>query len=377
MRKTYFLFLVTGLIAGCGYSGAQNTPTTVETAAGASNEAQQPAKAHNQTVSWERLVMHSLKEGQGQVLIEMPFPASWKLIGTVKRGEPSIVGPNHIQVVDFPVQMFLYTGNPRMQQTYTQAGQRLRSMPGVERLVQEDWVPWGKSQGLEFIRQYELPEVTKIDKWYNDQLYKAVPMQTEVKAIGIDWKHSSSGHSYFIIMHLTASTTSELQTWSYYGNGLRAEDAVFDRAKKQYIFGLANAHYNSGPILAYNRSEAEKAGRSWAEFETRLARNRAAFEASQREFVNRSSAINESIMKGFNERNTASDISQERFLDTVNERENRVNASTGQRFKVDSGPNQYWVNAEGQYISTPNAQYDPNLDSKLNHHNWDQLKPAD
>ena len=40
------------------------------------------------------------------------------------------------------------------------------------------------------------------------------------------------------------------------------------------------------PIAEYNRMEAEKAGRCWAEHIARMARNQADFEARQRDFVN-------------------------------------------------------------------------------------------
>ena len=82
-------------------------------------------------------------------------------------------------------------------------------------------------------------------------------------------------------------------------------------------------------------------------------------------------------MKGWNERNAASDKAHEAFVDTITERQNMVNPSTGQRIKVESTPNHYWVNGNGQFISVANPQYDPNLDKELNHHDWDKLQKAD
>jgi hypothetical protein len=108
-----------------------------------------------------------------------------------------------------------------------------------------------------------------------------------------------------------------------------------------------------------------------------MAKNQAAFEASQREHVNRSNAINDTIMKGWRERNAANDIAHERFIDTINEKSNVVDPSTGQRFKVASGSNHYWMNSDGKYISTDKAAYDPNSDEAFNRQNWQKLENAD
>ncbi len=106
-------------------------------------------------------------------------------------------------------------------------------------------------------------------------------------------------------MHVIVSETAELQNWYYFSTGLQANKTAFEGARKQLIFSLANTHYPLEPIMEYNQREAEKAGKSWAAFNQRLAQNQANFEASQRAHVNRTNAINDAIMSGWRERNTA------------------------------------------------------------------------
>lgn len=320
--------------------------------------------------------MHPFRDAQGTITVEMPFPSTWKIQSSHQPGEPTIVGPNGIKVIDFPGQNFLYTSNPRMQQAYYQGGQPLRSMPGVELLIQQDIAPWCAGQGLEFVRHYEVPEVSRIDQWYNEQMYRPVPMRTDIKAIGTEWKHSS-GKPYFILMHLVVGISGELQTWYYSCTGLQAEKEHFEAARKRLIFGLANAHYNPQPIMAFNRLEAEKAGRSWDEHNKRMALNQANFEASQRAFVNRANAVNDAIMQGWRDRNAASDRGQEQFIDTITERSKVVDPSTGKQYKVQSGSNQYWMNHNGEYFGTTDSNYNPNLDETMNKENWRELKTVD
>lgn len=229
---------------------------------------------------------------------------------------------------------------------------------------------------MKFVRQYEIPEITKIDRWYNDQLFKAVPMRMQIQAIGSEWE-TAKGDRYFIVTHLSSADGGTMQNWSYYSTGIQAEKSHFDTAKKQLIFALANARYNLQQIMAYNQMEAQKAGQSWAAHNQRMAQNQANFEASQRAFVNRSTAAHDSLMNNWREQNAASDKRQEQFVDTITERTKVVDPSSGQQYKVESGYNHYWMNADGKYLSSDKPDYDPNLDKALNNQKWQELKKTD
>jgi hypothetical protein len=309
--------------------------------------------------------MFELKDGSGNVAASMPVPSTWKF------GSEGITGPNGIVVKDFPLRSFMDNYNPSLQQAYAQTN--LRSMPGIDRLIREDFIPWGNTKQLQYVRHYEIPEISKIDKWYSDQLYKAMPSRSDVRAYGIEWK-KENGDPYFTLVHLNVSTSDAMQNWYYLFSGLDADRDHFDAAKKQYIFSLANTRYNLEPIAEYNRKEMQRVGANWQAFNQRMARNQAAFEAQQRAFVNKSEAVNEAIMRGWKERNAASDREQEQRIDRIYERTNVQSTETGKLYKVDEGYNQYWMNRDGEYIGTQMQGYDPNLDENLNEMKWEELK---
>lgn len=325
---------------------------------------------------WERLTMQPFTDSQGMVFVELPLPSSWKVVRNPRQGEPTITGPSGTKVFDFPLRSFTHVNDPRLLQSYQNTGRPLRRMPGIAALIQQDLVPFFGNMGLRFIRHYEIPELSKIDQWYNDQLFKAVPGTNKCTAVGSDWENAA-GEPHFLVTHLMVGDTAQMHLWSYWSSGLQADKAHFPTAKKQLVFSLANARYNPQKIAAFNQSEAQKAGKSLAEFNQRMAANQAAFEAHQRAHVNRSNAINDAIMSGWRERNAASDKAHERFIDTINEKTNVVDPSTGQRYKVDSGSNHYWMNSDGKYISTDKPAYDPNLDENLNRENWQKLQNAE
>jgi hypothetical protein len=380
MTLKYFLIFTTIILASCnntsnGQQGADKTEIAENgNGVGEIGGSGQTNGEPKGTGNWEKLEMRQFKDNKGNVLVEMPFPSGWETPAAVSGG-PSITGPNGVKVTDFPFKSFTYVSDPQMQQIYYQSGQQLRPWPGLDEVVQQDIKQWGESRGLQFVSYKEYPEVAKVDQWYSDQLYKAVPTQTKTIAVGSDWK-TSDGQPYFLLTHINIGNSDGMQNWYYFSAGLEAESAAFEKAKNQYLFSLANAHYALEPIMAYNENEAQKAGQSWAAFNKRMAQNQANFEATQRAHVNKSNAINESIMNNWRANNASSDKQQEQFINTINE-QTKVSDASGNQYKVASHSNHYWMNNDGKYIGTDRQDYNPNLDENMNNQNWQELKKTD
>lgn len=365
------LLFLAAVCSGCNQTQPAGTANSEDDLV-ASDKAPAETKKEAASKFWERLEMRPIYDNSGAVAAHIPIPATWDMPQSKAVGAATFSGPNGLQITDFPAESFTYVTDPYLQQSYYQAGVAMRSMPGVEQIIEQDLIPKCKQRGYTFVSYAEVPEVSKIDRWYNDQLYKAVPTQSEVAAIGIEWK-DGDGNPYFVLMHLFVSSTAQMQNWYYFCTDLKVEKESYSKAKKQLLFALANIRYALEPIAEYNRKEAEKAGRSWAAHNQRMAQNQARFEAQQRAFINKSNAINDAIMSGWRAQNQASDKAHEQFIDVITERTNVVNNVTGKTYKVDAGYNNYWMNADGEYISTDQHDYNPNLDDNMNNQNWQQL----
>ncbi len=132
---------------------------------------------------WKKIEIKKIGDGKGNIASLIPMPSSWNL----QAG--GITGPRGLKVSDFPVQSFMTNFNPNLQYAYSQGGQQMRQMPGIDHLVQEDFIPWANNNGLTYVKHYEIPEVSKIDKWYSEQLFKAMPSRSDVVAFGMTGKH--------------------------------------------------------------------------------------------------------------------------------------------------------------------------------------------
>lgn len=374
MRINILLLATTLTLTISGCNGSDSKQSGNGTAAASTGNGSTTGNTGNSSSSksggyWQKMVMHELKDANGMIAATVPLPASWKL----NVNGASMVGPNNIKVTDFAPKSFMMNYDQSIQYAYTQSGQQMRAMPPIDQLIQEDIVPAAAKRGLQYVKHYELPEISKMDKWYSDQLFKAMPMQSYVKAYGSEWK-DKNGKLSFILTHVNSGKSQTMETWYYMNSLLEADASVFETAKKQFIFALANTRYNLEPIMAYNKKEAERCGQSWAAFNKKMAANQAAFEAQQIAHVNKSNAINDAIMGNWKANNAASDKNQEQFVDYIYENENVQNTETGKTYKVQQGANQYWMNNDGEYIGTKSNTYNPNQDENMNEKKWQELK---
>ncbi|MCO5233925.1 MAG: hypothetical protein LC105_11025 [Chitinophagales bacterium] len=373
--KTYIVIFVTFLfINACNLNdsnGQHSSNTKGTTQASTQHQNQDKPTSNNGKDYWQALKMFEIKDKNGVVFKTFPYPADW----VFPEKDYAIRGPGNFRMKNFPLQSYIKNLDPYNEYYYAQMPQR--TFPGISQLVQEDIFPWAQNNGFKIVRQYELTEASKIEAWYDNQLFKVNPADARGNTFivyGVDLE-SQNGEKAMMVLHLSVMQIMGVQRWNYYIDFLQADKNVFEQVKKQYIFGLEHAWYNPEPIMAYNREEMQRVNQNWAAFNQRMAANQKAFEASQRDHVNRTNAINDAIMSGYKSSSESSDRMQEQRIDAIYERGVVQNPETGQISKLDNGYgyNRYWVNGDGNYIATESQLYNPNLDDNLNQKNWQEL----
>jgi hypothetical protein len=80
-------------------------------------------------------------------------------------------------------------------------------------------------------------------------------------------------------------------------------------------------------------------------------------------------------MKGLRESSNQRDRNHRQYMNTLNEEETVTNPYDGQQYQIDSGANQTWMNADGEYIPSDDAFYDPNADYDTRYQNWQEVQP--
>jgi hypothetical protein len=112
-----------------------------------------------------------------------------------------------------------------------------------------------------------------------------------------------------------------------------------------------------------------------AAFQNRMRDNQRNFEARQRAITGTNEAINRMSMEGYRNRNAMIYRGQDATINAIHEENTVQNPFDGTSYQVESGAEQYWMNANGEYIPSNDVLYDPNTDPDINQSEWQRVNP--
>ncbi|HQX99184.1 MAG: hypothetical protein IPH05_08130 [Flavobacteriales bacterium] len=333
-----------------------------------------------------KVVMHPIMDSKtGMLASQMPLPDTWRITNSKNPEDPAIVGPSGIKIFYRKGGSHFYSNDRMMQESYRMAGQPMRPPVPIEQLLQQEIAPNLQRQGMQFVRNYQLPEVARRSQQYGSKMYKATASNDSFNAMGSEW-NDKEGKPVMMIVNLFVSQGQQDVFWYYHLQVLTAEKPAFEEAKKAFIYGLANTQDNPQQIAAnnaaaqqswaqHNANEQQKANQSWAQHNARMQQNQAAFDQQQATHRSTVDAVNNSMMSTYNSQNASGDHMQRDFINTMRGEETVNNPADGQQYQVESGANQYWMNNNNEYIPSNNTMFDPNADPNLWNQQWQEVTP--
>jgi len=354
-----FTFLFLALIA-VSCKGQNHT--------GNSSIQSQYAQAQNTTT--EVLQLKNISNPRtGQVVAQMPLPASWNINPNPGEEMPAATGPGGIEIRQFSGQSFVYSTDYYTNQTYQQSGQSVRQPAGVEAIINADIKQLAQQQGFQFQKMYALPSLAQVDKAYSDQLVTYGNQQKSFEVAGVDFI-GKDGNMELLIVHYYETFGMGMYIWGYYLQNLSAPKGVFESAKQSYIYGLENIRHNPAAIAAHNSQESAKLSANDAAFQNKMRQKEASFQATQRAHVNSTNAVNEAQMGIYRSQSESFDRSNQQISNGILEENTIYNSENGETYQIEGHSETYWMNANGEYIPSDNSLYNPNTDPNVNSTNW-------
>ena len=340
------------------------------------NEENPTMNNSNPKMASNEIVMKTVMDSKRNMpMSQLPLPASWQ----IDNSNPAVflTGPNGIRVDHLRNQSFMWTDDPYFQQIYAQSGSQLRRRTTLQNLFPQDFTPQLQQNGFKITKQYNLPELARKDGEYMNKLYQSMPSQKEFDALAVELD-GPNNQSLLFILRGFSSYSQGLMIWGYHGLVLQSTNKDFENAKNALINGLIKNQHNPAQIAAYNREEQQKSQASWNSHNQRMASNQRNFNAQQAAFRNSSNAVNNSMMETWKNNNAASDRSHNQYINEgIWDQTTKTNPNTGQQYYVDNDANNYWMNSGGEYISTDDALYNPNLDPNYNNQDWTEMEDPD
>lgn len=283
----------------------------------------------------------------------MPIPQDWDLYkGNDK--EIFLESSKGVQVSYAMGNSFMYANDPWMNQNFQQMGFQVQAPKSVEQLIQQDLIPHAKSQGVSFVRKYELPQLARYQQNLDAMFFKSMPTQNSFRCVATEWK-DEKGISSILLIKYHVSQSQMSMSWGYIIESMEAPAAIFDQAKRDYINGMLNTQINPQWVRVCNQQARQQSQQSAAMHQQRM---------------NALRAQGNQIIEAGKQHDAMTTRSHERFMDQLNDRVTVTHPSTGQSYKVDMGSNHYWINDNHELITTDNANYNPNGDLDVNGMNW-------
>ena len=299
-----------------------------------------------------------------------PYPASWKQLP----GHPEYYfeGPNGIKISNTFGQNFQFSSNPDGLQMLNMQGVKNTPPYSFQQILDEIFMPYAKQNNRELIETYPLPEYTQTRTDFVSRLFKSVPVRETVNCHAMEWK-DDKGLSYITVLTVVVSEAFPVSSWYLQGQYLVAENAYFDVAKDAFLYGLVHSEVNPKWLQTVNQQDAQRAGKSWAAHNSRMAaiQSRSTAGKSVSDIYSEISDISHA---GYLKRSSIQSHGHTSSVRAANETSLIANHNTGEHYEVDGNYNHHWVNSNGVYIATDNALFDPRADEQLKIFEWSQFQ---
>jgi flagellar biosynthesis GTPase FlhF len=229
--------------------------------------------------------------------------------------------------------------------------------------------------------------LTQLEQFFTLKVHESAP-QAATNVLAAQWNGPEGQKALVIISYIKIQqpmfTGDIAHVWLYNTDFLMADKDSFDGAVQSFV--EANLSIKDYPewknhvaaINSQRREETRRQTQQQIESNNRatrellsnhqrtMAERQASFDAHQRNMADRSAAsdashaafMNNSARSGTNSSATSSG-GQQGFLNMINEEET-VTHPNGNRYQVEAGAREYWMDSNGNYIKSNDLFYNPN-----------------
>jgi|GEM_PF-5020143 len=318
----------------------------------------------------------------GEVTYTIPLPSNWR-INSDPNSQYFVSGPNGIKIYHSFDNKYFY--GPNMSGYGQNSVRQFLAPMSADQYFQQIVKPNLQSQGRKFLTAYALPEYVGLQEKFSTGMPNTGNRRS-FQAIGSDWQTGRAEKS----MVATVLTFIEGQAgvvWSAQMTQMEAPQSQFDAAKQVVRYGVANSVIGQDnqrtlntKLNAFNREntrkEAERARNEDSRHRREMGRIAAAGAASRAAGQASSDAL-VSSMDSYRRIQAMKNGGQAASVRGIHGETIISDPSSGRRYTAPSNRGNYWVNSNGELMTTEDPNYNPNTDNSVNQHGWTQYEPDD
>ncbi len=310
----------------------------------------------------------------GRITSYAPYPANWKFV-TGANGMQEIHGPNGIVMNSLPTEVYFFNVDPQIAHM---SGKKVANPEPIQTNFQNRIIPAIQQSGGRLIKQYPLTEIAQ----RSHRLVQGALNRSRVQSYDIiasEWE-KPNGIKVLVLFTQMIMHTQGGSSWSVGLSKLEAPAQYFESAKETYLFAQANWQVDQETAMAHaadlqqmDRESEARLSQSRAAHNARMRSNEAAFQATQKHYVDTQNEISDMSMKGYRDRSASQDRLRNQEVNMIHEENTMTNPWDNQSYQVKSEYQHYYMNAKGQVIGSNNPNFNPNENSRFNHTEWRKM----
>lgn len=298
---------------------------------------------HNNNSTRRPIKYFPVRDAQRNMLMGvLPIPSDWNL-STADDNITFLESPKGVKVLYIAGNEFLYSQNPYINQSFQQMGfdtKPPQSFEEVLSLLKEHAI----KKGVNYVKQYPLPQLEAVDASLDRLIYKPVPEQKTAQVVATEWI-DTKGNASLLVLHYYVAQTELSLYWGYRIESMESPQDHFNTAKRDYLNTLINTQINPQWLQTINAENRQKSQQMMAGHNQRME----ALRAQGRQ-----------IIAAGKQHDAMTSRNHQKFIDGLRDEINVTSPATGQTYKVNLGSNHYWINDSNQLITSNDATFDPN-----------------
>lgn len=290
-------------------------------------------------------------------------------------------GPNDMRIGIVQMSpLSFYTEDPSMIDTYRMNGIENQYPLTLNEITERYFMPYAQQNNMQLVNTFPIPEISKKSVAFLKLNYTSTPTKQEVITIGLEWK-DNEGKRYLTVLRRFVYTRNNQLSWGFINQHIESKKADYEEAKKTFIDAILSEQHNTDWLYKKNKIAAQKAQQQFQAHQARM--NAIQLNSINSSFTSSSSStsvgdIYSDILDinhaGYLKRSNMTSHGHSKTINTIGNRSVISNHNTGEHYNVESGSKFYWVNNNGKYFGTDNANYDPRTDRKINQTEWSQFE---
>ncbi len=208
------------------------------------------------------------------------------------------------------------------------------------------------------IGQRQVPEITQHMYRLDQPLLFKQGMHLTTYAFDFEHEQDNRLSTALFLIYILPNNGAPMSWVESRGVSLPASRGPeFDAIRQDFFRYLLSTRYDPQYVQALNNQYMTNQGR--------LQAQQRAFNEQQRQFRENSNAINESIMGAYQSRNESMDRSHQQYVDSIYDRRQMTDPSSGTRYEVEGNYEYNYVNPNDPdvYMQTDDALLDPNVNT--------------